>query len=118
MTVFEGLSKDMRRDLGEVSKVIASLVAAQTDLIHREAQLETSQEEAARGTAGVATDTLERVVTELTEAKKTASKRREDRTAALERLRLELIRLRSGVGTVAEVKAEAQRAKQLLDDTR
>jgi serine/threonine-protein kinase len=115
MTVFEGLSKDMRRDLGEVSRVIASLVAVQNDLVQREARLGSSQEEAARGTAGVATDTLERVVSELTEAKKATIKRREEVISELERLRLELIRLRSGVGTPAEVKAESQRAKALLD---
>ena len=116
LTVFEGLSKDMRRDLGDVSRVIASLISAQNELLAREARLVTSQEEASRGTSGVATDSLERVVTELTEAKKAASSRRDEITAALERLRLELIRLRSGVGTVAEVKAESQRAKGLLED--
>lgn len=115
LTVFEGLSKDMRRDLNDVSRVIASLVSAQNDLLARESRLATSQEEASRGTSGVATDTLERVVTELTEAKKAASSRRDEMTAELERLRLELIRLRSGVGTVAEVKAELQRAKGLLE---
>jgi serine/threonine protein kinase len=114
LTVFEGLSKDLRRDLNDVSRVIASLTSAQNDLLERESRLTTSQEEASRGTSGVATDTLERVVTELTVAKKTASNRREEITAELERLRLELIRLRSGVGTVTEVKAASQRAKELL----
>jgi chromosome segregation ATPase len=113
--VLEGLSKDMRRDLGDVSRVIASLVSAQTDLAQREARLEASQEEATRGTAGVATDTLERVVSELTEAKKATVRRREELTSELERLRLELIRLRSGLGTPADVRAESQRAKGLLD---
>jgi serine/threonine-protein kinase len=115
LTVLEGLSKDMRRDLGDVSRVIASLVSAQTDLAQREARLEASQEEATRGTAGVATDTLERVVSELTEAKKATVRRREELTSELERLRLELIRLRSGLGTPADVRAELQRAKALLD---
>ena len=115
LTVFEGLSKDIRRDLGDVSRVIASLISAQVDLLDRESRLASSQEEANRGTSGVASDTLERVVTELTEAKNAASRRREEITAELERLRLELIRLRSGVGTTAEVKAESQRAKELLE---
>lgn len=114
-TVFESLSKDQRRELTDVNRTIASLVSAQNDLLDRESRLATSQEEASRGTSGVATDTLERVVTELSVAKKAASTRREEITAELERLRLELIRLRSGIGTVAEVKAEAQRAKGLLE---
>jgi hypothetical protein len=114
MTVFEGLSKDVRRDLGDVNRVIASLVAAQSELMQREAALEKSQEEASRGTAGVATDTLERVVSELSRARSSAAGRREQITAELERLRLELIRLRSGVGTAAEVRAESTRAKGLV----
>ena len=105
----------MRRDLGDVNRVIASLVTAQNDLLQREARLESSREEASRGTARVATDTLERVVTELTQARSAAIGRREEVSAELERLRLELIRLRSGVGTPAEVRAESQRAKALLD---
>lgn len=117
LTVLEGLSKDMRRDLGDVTRVIASLVSAQNDLLDRESRLTSSQEEASRGTSGVATDTLERVVTELSEARNAASRRREEITAELERLRLELIRLRSGVGTAAEVKAESQRARALLDSS-
>jgi serine/threonine-protein kinase len=114
MTVFEGLSKEMRRELGDVNRVIASLLDAQGDLVQREARLESSQEEASRGTAGVATDTLERVVTELNEAKSAVVKQRDGITAELERLRLELIRLRSGVGTAAEVRAESARAKALM----
>ncbi len=115
MTVFEGLSKGLRRDLGDVNRVIASLIGAQNELALRESKLESSQEEASRGTAGVATDTLERVVTELNQARLAVAKRREDIAAELERLRLELIRLRSGVGTPAEVRTESQRAKALLD---
>jgi hypothetical protein len=97
-----------------VNRVIASLLETQSELLEREARLESSQEEATRGTAGVATDTLERVVTELSQAKSAVAKRREEITAELERLRLELIRLRSGVGTTAEVKAESARAKALV----
>ncbi len=115
LTVFESLSKEMRRDLGDVNRVIASLVAVQSEMTERQSRLEASQDEATRGTSGVATETLERVVTELTQAKKAAGTRRDEATAELERLRLELIRLRSGVGTATEVKAELQRAKRLLD---
>jgi hypothetical protein len=114
MTVFEGLSKGMRRELGDVNRVIASLLEAQNDLVDRESRLQSSQEEATRGTAGVATETLERVVTELGQAKSSVAKQREEITAELERLRLELIRLRSGVGTAAEVRAESERARTLM----
>ena len=114
MTVFEGLSKGMRRDLGDVNRVIVSLLEAQGNLLEREARLESSQEEASRGTAGVATDTLERVVSELSQAKSLVVRQREDIVAELERLRLELIRLRSGVGSTAEVRAESARAKALV----
>ncbi len=116
MTVFDGLSREMRRNLGDVNRVIASLVAAKAELVEREARLESSQEEASRGTTGLATDTLERVVTELTQARTAASQRRAEITTELEKLRLELIRLRSGVGTAAEVRAESDRAKALVED--
>ena len=111
MTVFDGLTKDMRRELGNVNRVIAALVSAHNELVLREARLKSSQEEASRGTAGVETDTLERVITELNQAISAAAERRELIAAALERLRLELIRLKSGVGTAAQVRAEAERGK-------
>jgi serine/threonine protein kinase len=114
MTIFEGLTKDTRRELGGVNRVIAALVSAQNELVLREARLKSSQEEASRGTAGVATDSLERVITELNQAQSAAAKRRESIGAQLERLRLELIRLKSGVGTAAEVRAEAERGKTLI----
>ena len=113
MTVFDGLPKDVRRDLGDVNRVIGSLLVTYNELGLREARLKSSQEEASRGTTGVETDTLERVMTELSEARSAAVKQRESIAAALERLRLELIRLRSGVGTAAQVRAEAERGKPL-----
>jgi hypothetical protein len=114
LTLFEGLPKDVRKELTDVTRVVNSLVAAQSALVARELQLANSQTEASRGTAGVATDTLDRVVTELAEAKTAAVHRREEIAAALERMRLEIIRLRSGIGTVADVRREAERAKGLL----
>ncbi len=114
LTLVEGFPKNVRRDLGEVSRIISALVAAQNDLVEQESRLTSSQTEASRGTTGVASDTLDRVMTELGDAKIATSLKREQITTALERLRLELIRLRSGVGTTAEVRAEAERAKSLL----
>ncbi|MEO8576664.1 MAG: serine/threonine-protein kinase [Gemmatimonadales bacterium] len=113
-TLFEGLAKDVRKELADVTRIIDSLVAAQSALVARELQLSNSQTEAGRGTAGVATDTLDRVVTELAEARTAATHRREEIAASLERLRLEIIRLRSGIGTVADVRHEAERARTLL----
>jgi len=114
LTLIEELPKNVRRDLGDVARVISSLVSAQKDLVDRESRLASSQMEASRGSAGVATDTLDRVITELTEAKQAAVERRDEITTALERIRLEVIRLRSGVGTVADVIREAHKAKDLI----
>ena len=114
LTLMDELPKDVRRDLGEVARVISSLVAAQKDLVEREARLSSSQLEATRGSSGAAADTLDRVVTELSEAKQAATQKRDDITAALERIRLELIRLRSGVGSAADVNREAAKAGSLL----
>ena len=115
MTLIEELPKDVRRDLGEVARVISSLVEEQQELVARQSKLASSQMEATRGSSGVATDTLDRVVTELSEAKEAAVKKQNDITAQLERIRLELIRLRSGVGKVSDVNREAERARSLLN---
>lgn len=116
LTLFEGMPKDVRRELSDLTRVVNALVARQTELVEKEMRLSSSQEDATRGTAGVATDTLDRVVNELTQAKVAAVRMREEIATALERLRLELIRLRSGIGTIAEVKAEAERSKALLSN--
>lgn len=114
-TLIEALPKDVRRELDDVTRVIASLVASQSELVDREARLAGSQAEASRGSTGSATETLDRVIMELSEAKVATVRKREEITAAIERLRLELIRLRSGIGTTAEVHAEADRAKALFN---
>jgi serine/threonine-protein kinase len=113
-TLIEQLPKDVRRELGEVTRVIAALVATQKEMVDREAKLTSSQMEASRGSLGVATDTLDRVITELSDAKQAAVQKREDISTALERIRLELIRLRSGVGNIADVKRESDKAKALI----
>jgi len=39
LTLFEGLPKDIRRELTDVTRLVESLVAAQSALVMREAQL-------------------------------------------------------------------------------
>ncbi len=114
LTLMEELPKDVRRELTDVTHVVSALVARQKELLEREARLSSSQIEASRGSSGVATDTLDRVVAELSEAKVAASQKRDEISSALERIRLELIRLRSGVGSAADVKREADKAKSIL----
>jgi hypothetical protein len=114
LTLVESLPKDLRRELGDVSRVINELVAEQNALLDRETRLTSSQTDASRGSSGAATDTLDRVISELSEAKIAAAHKREAIAAELERLRLELIRLRSGVGTSADVLAEVNRAREML----
>ena len=114
LTLMEELSKETRRELSAVGRIASALVAEQRKLVERESRLVASQADASRGSTGVATDTLERVVTELGEAKTAAVEKRAEITAALERIRLELIRLRSGLGSTNEVQAEADKASRLL----
>ncbi len=115
LTIVESLPKEMRRELANVGRVVSALLQQQDDLISREARLAASETEAREGTAGVATETLDRVIAELSDAKMSAHRKREAISASLERLRLELIRLRSGLGTTADVRAEAEQASQLLE---
>jgi serine/threonine-protein kinase len=113
-TLVDGLPKNLRRDLGDVPRVIDELVARQASLVDREARLTASQTDASQGSSGAATDTLDRVMTELSEAKIAAVGEREAIAAALERIRLEMIRLQSGIGSAADVKREADRAREML----
>src|SRR4029079_14738126 len=115
-TLIEALPKDARREMSDVLRVVAGLVAEQQKLVAREMKLSASQTEATRGSAGVATDTLERVVKEISDAKVVVSEKRADISSALERIRLELIRYRSGVGSAADVKSEATKAAPLISN--
>jgi serine/threonine-protein kinase len=114
LTLVESMPKEVRRDLTDVTRVINDLVAEQNAMVQREARLTASQTDASRGSSGQATDTLDRVMSELSEAKIAATSRRETVGAELERLRLELIRLRSGIGSVADIKREVDRAREIL----
>jgi serine/threonine-protein kinase len=113
-TLIEALPKDARREMSEVLRIVANLGVEQQKLVAREMKLTSSQTEATRGSAGVATDTLDRVVKEISDAKIAVSEKRADISAALERIRLELIRYRSGVGSAADVKSEAKKAADLI----
>lgn len=114
LTIVESFPKEMRRDLTDVTRVINDLVAEQGALIARESKLSASQTDASRGSSGTATDTLDRVMLELSEAKMAAAGKRELIASELERLRLELIRLRSGLGSIADVQREVDRAREIL----
>ena len=114
LTLIEALPKDVRREMSGVMRIVGSLAAEQHKLVARETKLSASQFEATHGSAGLATETLDRVVKEISDAKVAASERRADISAALERIRLELIRYRSGVGSAADVKSEADKAATLI----
>lgn len=113
LTMLETLPRDIRRELGGVARVVSDLMTRQAELSSRDAQLAASETEARGGTGAVASATAEKVVNELAAARSSVAREKEEISAALDRIRLEIIRLRSGLGNITDVQAEAEQARAL-----
>ena len=110
LTMLETLPRDVRRELVGVQRVISALMSKQAELSAREAQLAASETEARSGMSAAGSPTFEKLINEISNARAAASREKEEISAALDRIRLEIIRLRSGLGSVAELRAEAEQA--------
>jgi serine/threonine-protein kinase len=111
LTVLEGMPRSLRRKLGGVESTVRRLQAARAEAEQRDAQLAGALAEASQAvTATAAEDERRRLVDELTAARREAAERRDAIDAALERVRLELLRVKSGLSGPERVKAELQRA--------
>jgi hypothetical protein len=113
-SLFASLPKHQRGRLEEVPDVIKALERAATSLRARRDQLDQAVAEAglARGTRG------ETVVRELAAARDAVGARLQAAVTALENLRLDLLRLRAGVGGADDLTGsleEARRIGQIVD---
>jgi serine/threonine-protein kinase len=114
-----------RRPLGDAARVIGRLEETARALERREQELDQALAEAVGGglpnesSAGDGSNTLrlrrEQVATELRTARADATGQRGAVLDSLERLRLQLVRLRSGLGTPADMAAEVEEARRVLE---
>ncbi len=113
LSVLAGLPKPLRRGLGSAEMAIRRLEAEASALAQREAELDGALAEATNtggGAGDSAASERRSLVNELSEARRAAGTRREAIAAALERVRLQLLRLKSGLGNSADVSRELDAA--------
>ncbi len=104
VTAIESLPKPVRRRLTGAVRRLEALEAEEVGLAARERELEATLAEAKRGAGADAARNA--LVHELTAARDAARERRTAIGATLERTRLQLLRLRSGLGRPEDVEAE------------
>jgi hypothetical protein len=112
--LFDALPKNQRARLREVPDVIKALERAATSLRSRRDQLERAIAEA--GSAGG--ERRDTVVSEIAAARDAAATRLQAAVTALENLRLDLLRLRAGIGGADDLTGsleEARRIGQMVD---
>ena len=114
LTVLEGLPKPLRRQFGRIAGELDRLEQARAALAAREAELDAAIAEAAQGESAAGSRRAA-VLQELQDARRDAVARREALAGALEDVRLQLLRVRGGIGSVAEVEAELAQARGMLD---
>jgi serine/threonine-protein kinase len=116
LTAFEELSPAVRRQLGGAKGRIEKLEAEVEELGRRESELARALREAeTSSTAGLSAGPdarREAVLDELARNRREASERRQVLVQGLEHVRLQLLRVRTGLGTAADVEAEVARVGQ------
>ncbi|HEU4631349.1 MAG TPA: serine/threonine-protein kinase [Gemmatimonadaceae bacterium] len=125
--LFEALPKPLRARLGDLPDVVRQLEAHAQTMRARLRDLDTllasasTPGEASTLAAGAGGDVAERresVSAELREARDAAARRLEQTVAALETIRLDLLRLQGGVGDVARLTTALDVARALDDEVR
>jgi predicted Ser/Thr protein kinase len=111
--MFATFPKELRESLGDVPKVLHGLEAHARLIRGRIDDLDASLAEAQRGPArAVSTERQDALVAELTEARERAQARLEELVTALENLRLDLLRLRAGGGSVEGITLDLAAARE------
>lgn len=108
-SLFNVLPTPVRRRLAATRSRVTSLEQEVADLTRRERELEAALADAAITISGDSDALAERraqVLQEMESARTTAASRRATILQQLEAVRLQLVRLRTGLGTVEEVEAE------------
>ena len=113
LTIIAALPAAARRDLSESKTQITRLTAVLISLAERERSLEAALAEAGDATPGTDPALQARrleLVRDLATARLEATAKRERLAAALENVRLQLLRLKSGLGSAADVAQELSAA--------
>lgn len=115
--MFATFPKELRESLGDVPKVLHGLEAHARAIRARIEDLDASLAEAQRGpTRAVSTDRQDALVADLTAARERAQTRLEELVTALENLRLDLLRLRAGGGSVEGITLDLATAREFGQD--
>ena len=110
--LFRDLPAETRRSLGDVPEVLRGLEAHARAARVRIERLDASISEAQRG-LGRAAEREDALVEDLRAARSTAEARLGDVVTALEGLRLDLLRLRAGAGSVDGITLDLEAAREL-----
>ena len=110
--LYRDLPTETRRSLGDVPEVLRGLEGHARAARVRIERLDASIAEAQRG-AGRAADREDALVSDLRATRATAEARLADVVTALESLRLDLLRLRAGVGSVDGITMDLEAAREL-----
>jgi serine/threonine-protein kinase len=113
LTAFEELAPAVRRQLGSVKGRIEKLEAEVEELGRRESELARALREAEMVTVAGLGDSPDprrtAILDELAQTRKQTAERRQALVQGLEHIRLQLLRLRTGLGTTADVEGEVAR---------
>jgi hypothetical protein len=110
--LYDALPKEIRQSLGDVPEVLRGLeMHARTARARRE-QLDAAIAEA-QGGSGRAADRQDALVNDLRAARAAAEARLSDVVTALETVRLDLLRLGAGAGSVEGITSDLAAAKEL-----
>ena len=116
LTIIAALPAATRRDLSDAKTQITRLTAVMIALAEREQSLEAALAEAGDTTPGTDPGLQARrleLVRDLATARLEATAKRERLAAALENVRLQLLRLKSGLGSAADVVQELSAAARI-----
>jgi eukaryotic-like serine/threonine-protein kinase len=106
------LPRDIRASVGDVPAVLRALEAQARKARARIEELDAAVGEALRGKSGVASAQQEALVAGLRAARGDAEERLSELVAALETLRLDLLRLSAGAGSVDGITADLAAARE------
>jgi hypothetical protein len=130
--LFEALPKETRKELKHLPEIVRQLENDARTLRARVEELSGMLADVTEGRVMTASATLQRdpdeagsldatrekLKTELTATRDLAAKRMAQSVAALENIRLDLLRLKAGVGSVDDLSAELTAARELQADLR
>jgi len=116
--LFEALPKETRKSLGDVPGTLRTLERHAQEIRRRMEQLDGLLADAGGGRrADIATEERDRVVGDLRFAREAAEQRHSELVAMLETIRLHLVRLRAGVGTLSSATADLSRAREISEQS-